>query len=395
MKKKQGEDEKKQGEDEKKEEGNEQHASFWKDWIRFLENNQNFHPYSPENHNVIRCGKNVSPRPNLDENIYKDHLKNHEKKEYELPKVCIPYLDKVFSSKSNSEYRKAIRNIPPCESDNEFNYNFLESIFRAIYNFHTTTVDVKDGEATFNSLFIYPFLETVTTWLKESQDWCKAGFRPGETQLISMGKQLKNIPLYKEDNYSYLVDGIIKLYGLKNIEIVLLETSGCFGSIDKSKIAFDHHKGLFGALAMLKSIADEFPMATVETFQKCKVFFVHGAGENIYLWSLRFEPKGPIYELWLEDTLYIKPDIDDKLDALPRFLNFFWGMKCLLTESILGFAQLKKEHTEYLVNNRFNGVTPSHTLSTIVNPSILKLLEEDDKAGMHLLGPFYCDPSSP
>lgn len=45
MKKKQGEDEKKQGEDEKKEEGNEQHASFWKDWIRFLENNQNFHPY--------------------------------------------------------------------------------------------------------------------------------------------------------------------------------------------------------------------------------------------------------------------------------------------------------------------------------------------------------------
>lgn len=119
----------------------------------------------------------------------------------------------------------------------------------------------------------------MTTWLKESQDWCKAGFRPGETQLISMGKQLKNIPLYKEDNHSYLADGIIKLYGLKNIEIVLLETSGCFGSIDKSKIAFDHHKGLFGALAMLKSIADEFPMATVEAFQKCKVFFVHGAGK--------------------------------------------------------------------------------------------------------------------
>ncbi|KAG2203417.1 hypothetical protein INT47_010115 [Mucor saturninus] len=69
--------------------------------------------------------KNVSPRPNLDEDIY------HEKKEYELPKVCIPYLDKVFSSKSNSEYRKAIRNIPPCEGDNEFYYNFLESIFRA------------------------------------------------------------------------------------------------------------------------------------------------------------------------------------------------------------------------------------------------------------------------
>ncbi|KAG2235784.1 hypothetical protein INT48_001010 [Thamnidium elegans] len=209
-----------------------------------------------------------------------------------------------------------------------------------------------------------------------------------------MGKQLNNIPLYKEDNHSYLADGIIKLYGLKNIEILLLETSGCFGSTDKSKIAFDHHKGLFVALAILKSIADEFPMATVEAFQKCKVFFVHSAGENIYLWSLRFEPKGPIFELWLEDMLYIKPGIDDKLDALPRFLKFFWGMKCLLTENISGFAQLKKEHNEYLVNNTFNGVTPSQTLSTIINPSILKLLEEDDKAGMHFLGPFYCDPSS-
>ncbi|KAG1038176.1 hypothetical protein G6F43_012732 [Rhizopus delemar] len=70
-------------------------------------------------------------------------------------------------------------------------------------------------------------------------------------------------------------------------------------------------------------------------------------------------------------------------------------MKCLLAESVLNFAQLKKEHTEYLVKNRFSGATPSTTLSTIVNPSILKLTEEDDKTGMHSLGPFYCNPSSP
>ncbi|KAI7899312.1 uncharacterized protein BX663DRAFT_441561 [Cokeromyces recurvatus] len=210
-----------------------------------------------------------------------------------------------------------------------------------------------------------------------------------------MGKQLKTLPLYEEDNHSYLADGVIKLYGLKNIEILLLETSGCFGSTDKSKIAFDHHKGLFEVLAMLKSIADEFPMASVETFQKCKVFFTHGAGENTYLWSLRFEPKDPIFELWLEDTLYIKPDIDNKLETLPCFLNFFWGMKSRLTESILNFVQLKKEHIEHLVKNRFNDVAPSDNLSTIVNPSILKLLEEDDKVGMHLLGPFYCGSFSP
>ncbi|KAI7865861.1 hypothetical protein BDF14DRAFT_1820712 [Spinellus fusiger] len=100
---------------------------------------------------------------------------------------------------------------------------------------------------------------------------------------------------------------------------------------------------------MLKCIADELPMTTMETLQHCKVFLLHGAGniqssfvylflpcllhhlitlrENIYLWGLRFEPKGLIFELWLENTLYTKPGIDDKLDALPRFLKFFWSMK--------------------------------------------------------------------
>ncbi|KAG0735324.1 hypothetical protein G6F16_012684 [Rhizopus arrhizus] len=78
---------------------------------------------------------------------------------------------------------------------------------------------------------------------------------------------------------------------------------------------------------MLKSIADEFSLASVNAFKTYKILFVHGSGENVYLWSLRFEPKGPIYGLWLEDMLPMKPDIDDKLDTLPSFLRFFWAMK--------------------------------------------------------------------
>lgn len=70
----------------------------------------------------------------------------------------------------------------------------------------------------------------------------------------------------------------------------------------------------------------------MDTFKKCKVFFVHAAGKitfkvclieilsnliiqgkNIYLWSLRFEPEGSMFKLWQENMLVIKPDIDDKL----------------------------------------------------------------------------------
>lgn len=166
--------------------------------------------------------------------------------------------------------------------------------------------------------------------------------------MISMGKQLKAIPLYK-DSHTYLADGILKLYGLKSVEILLLEASGCYGSSNRAKISYDHHKGFFGGIALLKLIADEFPLASSETFSKVKIFFVHGAGklpificlfclsrflsflitlgEQIHLWILRFESQGPLFELWLEDTLVIRSHISDKLEALSSFVKFFWRMK--------------------------------------------------------------------
>lgn len=61
----------------------------------------------------------------------------------------------------------------------------------------------------------------VANILSESIAWSKAGFRNGEAPSVSMHKQLENTELYKEDNYNYLADRMIKLYGSK-IEILLL-----------------------------------------------------------------------------------------------------------------------------------------------------------------------------
>ncbi|GAA5802685.1 hypothetical protein HPULCUR_008159 [Helicostylum pulchrum] len=340
-----------------------------------------------------KCGNGVSYRPNLDRSTYEQHLKSHVEETFSLPDSSIPYIDKVFNSDNKSDNNKAIRDIPPTGSDDEHMFNFLEALFRATYSFHYTNLDIKDGESTFDSLFVYPFLEAVSESLAESVNWSKAGFKPGEAPLISMKNQLKNSELYKEETVTYLADGIIKLFGLKNLDILLLETSNHFGCTDKPKINFDHHKDLFGALAMLKNIADEFPFASLATFRQCKVFFLHAAGERLYLWSLSFEPEGPIYELWLERMMLIKPDVDDKPESLPSFLKFFWGMKCNLITTTSTIAQLKKEHNDILIKNRFNPNAPSDSLSTIVNPSILKLTEED-KTGMHLLGPFFSTTSS-
>lgn len=153
-------------------------------------------------------------------------------------------------------------------------------LFFYSYRLHTSNVDLKHGESTFNSLLLYPFIEAVADFVSDNMAWSKAGFRNGEAPLVSMHKQLENTELYQNDNYNYFAYGIIKLYGLKKIEVLLLETSGSFGNTDKSKISYDHHKGLFGAQAMLKNIADEFPLASMKAFQKCKAFFLHAAGKT-------------------------------------------------------------------------------------------------------------------
>lgn len=56
--------------------------------------------------------------------------------------------------------------------------------------------------------------------------------------------------------------------------------------------------------------------------------------------------------------------------------------------------QLKSEHEEALKECRFRATKPSPTLKSVVRLFILKLTEEEDKAGMAELGPFYSNPPS-
>lgn len=54
-----------------------------------------------------------------------------------------------------------------------------------------------------------------------------------------------------------------------------------------TKMNFDHHKGMFAVLSMLKTIADELKYASLDVFQKVKIFFVHAAGKLIVLCGTR------------------------------------------------------------------------------------------------------------
>ncbi|KAI8327842.1 hypothetical protein EDC96DRAFT_531244 [Choanephora cucurbitarum] len=376
----------------KKGKGNDKSSSVWKDWLEFLRNKEiaeNFHPFSPENHGIIRCGKGVSAKPNLDENIYARHLKiREEEKPYPLPAAIIPYVNKVMNSESLKEYKRNIENIPEFEVKDEIAMKFVQGIFNASYNLYKTKQNIKEFESIFNDLYIYPYLKITANALFETREKSQSEFTVGEIPLKAMSTQLDSAGLYRDDAGQYKADGIITLYGIHRLEILLLETSSHFGCTDRSKISFDHHKGLFGALSMLKTIADTFYFASIEQFGQMKAFFTHAAEKTIYLWSLRYEHEGRVYELWLERKLHLQPEFEKRDEELLNIINFYWSMKSLLEETTDTMLKLQEEHKKKLVEYRFSK-PPSETLETTINPSILKLTEESDKAGMHLLGPFF------
>ncbi|CAO3633698.1 unnamed protein product [Mucor hiemalis] len=109
-----------------------------------------------------------------------------------------------------------------------------------------------------------------------------------------------------------------------------------------------------GVLVMLKTVADELYLASVSTFSKLKLFFVHASGKAIYLWSMRHVEEGPAYKLWLEKKPVIKTSFDDKVEQLLESINFFWSLKCLLQETEGVIKELEKEHRENLKKCSFS-----------------------------------------
>lgn len=126
----------------------------------------------------------------------------------------------------------------------------------------------------FNDMLIYPFLKAACI----ASDAGAPQFKVGEALLRVMSKRANDSAIESDESTLYRSEGIISLYGFNQVKVLLLETSGHFGSSDNSKSSFDHHKGLFGALSMLKAIADTYCLGSLEIFKKMKVFFVHAAG---------------------------------------------------------------------------------------------------------------------
>jgi hypothetical protein len=57
--------------------------------------------------------------------------------------------------------------------------------------------------------------------------------------------------------------------------------------------------------------------------------------KTIYLWSLRYEHEGRVYELWLERKLYLQPEFEKRDKELLNIINFYWLMKVTFTKKMI------------------------------------------------------------
>ncbi|KAI8058827.1 hypothetical protein BDF21DRAFT_440876 [Thamnidium elegans] len=161
-----------------------------------------------------------------------------------------------------------------------------------------------------------------------------------------------------------------KLYDL---EILLLETSGCFQNKDERKISFDDIKGMFALLAMSKTIADRFSYASVELFQKLKLYPIQASDKATHylrLWPIQYVSNGT-YRFNREDKTVIMEDKSQVQQVLTPLLYFFFYLTSLTETSDL-LQQLKLQDEE---NKSFNKDSNSQQtlLSDIICPKIFRL----------------------
>lgn len=153
--------------------------------------------------------------------------------------------------------------------------NHLQIVYRVNFNLSPS---MAHSEATFNNSLLFPCL-LATIYLLRKKTVLGPVFVPGEEPLQAMSRVLDK----KDGRKTYHADAIFRLENLSGLEVLLLETAGPFHVCNERKIAFDNTKGMFALLAMMKTVADTFSFASVNTFKGLKLYFVQASGKELII----------------------------------------------------------------------------------------------------------------
>lgn len=87
-----------------------------------------------------------------------------------------------------------------------------------------------------------------------------------------MTKQLKAMGIEVDQRKVYKTGGIVRLN--ENEEVLLVETAGPYLNDNPTKLSLDNSKGMFGLLAMMKTIADKYRYCSKDIFKQLKLLFL-------------------------------------------------------------------------------------------------------------------------
>ncbi|KAI8992641.1 hypothetical protein BDB01DRAFT_894718 [Pilobolus umbonatus] len=139
------------------------------------------------------------------------------------------------------------------EEDNHPSTHDMESfelLLQQTQKSYSSHIAYNSSEDALNQLFVWPYLDIIGKTITLHN--FISDFVRGQPYWKSMSRQLKSFNLSIDDENQYKSD----------------ETSDCLINKDKNKSNFDHHKDVFGTLAMLSCIADDYSFAFIEHFTK-------------------------------------------------------------------------------------------------------------------------------
>lgn len=100
-------------------------------------------------------------------------------------------------------------------------------------------------------------------------------------ELAAKGTGMKFIAGEKELSASEELCSDDAIIEVDSLEICVLETSGKFQLKDKARFGYDHVKGAFVALSMLRKIFKKYCYAKKSTAKQLKIYFVHARGKGV------------------------------------------------------------------------------------------------------------------
>ncbi|CAO3609792.1 unnamed protein product [Mucor fragilis] len=156
---------------------------------------------------------------------------------------------------------------------------FLRDMLTQIQKSYASQLHYNASEDTFNQLFVWPFMDIIAPRATGGGKSIS-----GQPALNSMTKQLKIVGLYVDDKNVYKSDGFIKLFDLKEQDVVLVETSGCFTNNQKNNC-----------------IAGDYCCASMDKCMKTNVYFLHTADEHLHLWNVSYHEED-VFALWRESS---------------------------------------------------------------------------------------------